>query len=817
MDALENLEYLSLVNSVMNDLQNFLGEEVADKTLAEFIVSLHEESKDADDFKKKLQEVGEGQFSDSLISNLNRLISKMHPKYKKAAAGGGSKNKDMKEKINALSIPDTKWKSIEELVEEERREKEAHGKGAKNAVTKSVDDLLGQLESVGEKRRAVASGGSSYDDDNGRERTRRRISVSPPRKGNGRSGQPKLDQQPVLYKIYNGRITGIKDFGAFVTLEGIAGRAEGELLFRSLTGRAALSDCSTESCLSIIRRFSTGMVHISAIQQGTRLNHPSDAVAKGEAVKVKVMSVAGGRVGLSMKDVDQTTGRDLSPNLRVKTEEDIAQERLAAMTGANNAPLGRRGEGGMASSSTEPARGRPMKSFADDNRRSAKRLTSPERWEIKQLIASGAVSAADYPDLNDYGSSNADFSNPNSTEQDEELDIEIREDEAPFLAGQGKKLLDLSPVKIIKAPDGTLNRAALSGAALAKERREMRQQEAQDAADAEQKDLQSAWLDPLAQRSDRQFAQDARGNAMGRMADEQPAWKKETFNRGTTFGKQTTLTIKEQREGLPIYKFRQALIDAVRDVSRRRPSSFPSALSVLLLTSSAPRRIQNQILVVVGDTGSGKTTQMTQYLAEEGFADKLKIGCTQPRRVAAMSVAKRVAEECGCRLGQEVGYTIRFEDCSGPETKIKYMTDGMLQREALIDPDMSAYSVIMLDEAHERTIATDVLFALLKSESASVSSKVVFDAWLGTDSISTLPQRPASADQTSKSSSPPRRSTPRSSHHTFSTPLSLPFLVVCTPSKFSIRRSQSRTTLTLPLSPSCKSIFRNRKATSSCF
>lgn len=84
-----------------------------------------------------------------------------------------------------------------------------------------------------------------------------------------------------------------------------------------------------------------------------------------------------------------------------------------------------------------------------------------------------------------------------------------------------------------------------------------------------------------------------------------------------------------------------------------------------------------------------------------------------------MSVAKRVAEEVGCRLGQEVGYTIRFEDCTSPDTKIKYMTDGMLQRECLVDPDMSQYSVLMLDEAHERTIATDVLFGLLKSGSFS--------------------------------------------------------------------------------------------------
>jgi ATP-dependent RNA helicase DHX8/PRP22 len=120
------------------------------------------------------------------------------------------------------------------------------------------------------------------------------------------------------------------------------------------------------------------------------------------------------------------------------------------------------------------------------------------------------------------------------------------------------------------------------------------------------------------------------------------------------------------------------------------------------------------MLIVVGDTGSGKTTQMTQYLAEEGFANNGRIGCTQPRRVAAMSVAKRVAEEVGCRVGQEVGYTIRFEDCTSPETRIKYMTDGMLLRECLIDPEMSQYSVVILDEAHERTISTDVLFGLLK-------------------------------------------------------------------------------------------------------
>lgn len=85
---------------------------------------------------------------------------------------------------------------------------------------------------------------------------------------------------------------------------------------------------------------------------------------------------------------------------------------------------------------------------------------------------------------------------------------------------------------------------------------------------------------------------------------------------------------------------------------------------------------------MVGDTGSGKTTQMAQYLAEEGLLEKGKLGCTQPRKVAAVSVAKRVSEEVGCRMGAEVGYTIRFEDISGPDTKIKFMVSH-LRKEVL--------------------------------------------------------------------------------------------------------------------------------------
>ncbi|KAJ9141875.1 p-loop containing nucleoside triphosphate hydrolase protein [Pleurostoma richardsiae] len=121
------------------------------------------------------------------------------------------------------------------------------------------------------------------------------------------------------------------------------------------------------------------------------------------------------------------------------------------------------------------------------------------------------------------------------------------------------------------------------------------------------------------------------------------------------------------------------------------------------------------VTIVVGQTGSGKTTQIPQFLEQAGWCEDGKvIAVTQPRRVAATTVAIRVAEEYGCELGKEVGYSIRFEDVSSAATRIKFLTDGLLIREALVDPLLSRYSIIMVDEAHERSISTDILLGLLK-------------------------------------------------------------------------------------------------------
>ncbi|RXK38857.1 ATP-dependent RNA helicase DHX8/PRP22 [Tremella mesenterica] len=652
---LYKLELLSLVTRVSQELFNHT--KLQDKSLAEFVIALHEQSKDAVAFQQKLAEIG-ADFPEWFIKNLDRLIVTMHPKYKRKATkikasrdkngnGSGDVKDIVARKFPGLALPDQEWTAADKYIQN-RAEREGDGDSLPKSL--SVDDAMIELASVSARRnrpsaedfidgeppskrsRGTMDQTGRADYSNGDSKTADRYgSMSAAYPGHRGSHRPSQDEKPVLYKIYSGNVNGVRDFGAFVLLDGVQGRVE-------------------------------GLVHVSNII-GARVQSATELLHRNQRVKVKVMSVTGNKYSLSMKDVDQNTGADLSPHLYVRTDEEArAEERRAAArsaSGSNTTPL----------VSVDERRGK-----------GAKRLSSPERFEIKQLIASGVIDASDYPDLDDdlHAASN-------NVEIEEDIDIEVNEIEPAFLAGQTKITLELSPVKIIKAPDGSLNRAALAGTSLAKERRDLKRLEANESAESESRDLSQPWLDPMANPNERQFASDIKGNLVGQKTAQMPAWK--AANKVTSYGRITSMSIQEQRRSLPIYKLREQLVQAIRD---------------------------NQILVVVGDTGSGKTTQMVQYLAEEGFLEKGKLGCTQPRKVAAVSVAKRVAEEVGCRLGAEVGYTIRFEDLTSPETKIKYMTDGMLLRELLVDPDCSKYSVIMLDEAHERTIATDVLFGLMK-------------------------------------------------------------------------------------------------------
>ncbi|QSL65649.1 hypothetical protein MERGE_002962 [Pneumocystis wakefieldiae] len=631
MDELQKLEKLNLINIITRELVNHVG--IEDDNLVEFIIHLHSISDSLNDFKTKLEDAG-ADFTSSFIENIDRLILLIQPKSTEK-----SKNTTDNENNNNVATVDVKSKIFKGLSIPDK-EIDWHQVPQTDIHTNNKEDFLELKEPTDnknekicintEKKRHISLENKDpiYKKDYQHKKHRKIDNEMP-----ANNCSKKLDKKPELYKIYSGKVSGIKDFGIFVTLDGVYGKVD-------------------------------GLVHISSIQR-EHVNHPSDIVSKFQNVMVKVIKIdQNGRISLSMKDVDQSTGKDLNLSKKV-TDRDFLKISGNFPENYQDIPVIEDGD------SDYPIKQR-------------KRLNSYERWEIKQLMASGAISAADYPELDD--DYNLHINGGDDIDDNEDIDIEVRDEEPPFLAGQTKRSLQLSPIKIVKAPNGSMNRAAMQGEQLAKDRKELRQQEREAASRDEFQDLTAQWLDPMAQGG-KTFAQDLKNTTLNKKTNDIPDWKKATFSKNTSFGKITNLSITEQRQALPVFKLRTSFIEAIR---------------------------KNQLIIVVGDTGSGKTTQITQYLAEEGFANNGKIGCTQPRRVAAMSVARRVAEEVGCRLGQEVGYTIRFEDCTSSKTIIKYMTDGMLQRECLIDPDLKSYSVIILDEAHERTIATDVLFGLLK-------------------------------------------------------------------------------------------------------
>lgn len=233
----------------------------------------------------------------------------------------------------------------------------------------------------------------------------------------------------------------------------------------------------------------------------------------------------------------------------------------------------------------------------------------------------------------------------------------------------------MSPVRLVRDAEGPMQTGALNAQNMAKERRK-RQNEGIEGVGT---DLPEGDMQKIGEEA----VQKAKSLLIGdirRPAADPKAAKRETLA-------QKGPEAKEAVE-LPICAYREQLLKAVAE---------------------------NRVTIVIGETGSGKTTQMPQYILGSGLlAPGKKVGCTQPRRIAARSVAERVSKEMGVQLGREVGYSIRFEDCTSSRTRIKYMTDGMLIRELMTDPLLEGYGAVILDEAHERNIHTDVLFTLMK-------------------------------------------------------------------------------------------------------
>uniref|UniRef100_A0A670INN1 Pre-mRNA-splicing factor ATP-dependent RNA helicase PRP16 n=1 Tax=Podarcis muralis TaxID=64176 RepID=A0A670INN1_PODMU len=282
-----------------------------------------------------------------------------------------------------------------------------------------------------------------------------------------------------------------------------------------------------------------------------------------------------------------------------------------------------------------------------------------ERWETNRMLTSGVVHRLEVDE---------DFEEDNAAK----VHLLVHNLVPPFL--DGRIVFTKQPEPVIPVKDATSDLAIIArkGSQLVRKHREQKERK---------KAQHKHW--ELAEGSNQKLAED--GTVDYRTEQKFADHMKEKSEASSEFAKKKSIV--EQRQYLPIFAVQQELLTVIRD---------------------------NSIVIVVGETGSGKTTQLTQYLHEDSYTDYGLIGCTQPRRVAAMSVAKRVSEEMSVSLGEEVGYAIRFEDCTSENTVIKYMTDGILLRESLREADLDHYSAIIMDEAHERSLNTDVLFGLLR-------------------------------------------------------------------------------------------------------
>ncbi|PMD39800.1 P-loop containing nucleoside triphosphate hydrolase protein [Hyaloscypha variabilis F] len=303
--------------------------------------------------------------------------------------------------------------------------------------------------------------------------------------------------------------------------------------------------------------------------------------------------------------------------------------------------------------------------------RATQKQKDVDAWETNRMLTSGVAQRRDFGD---------DF------EDDEEatrVHLLVHDLKPPFLDGRTVFSKQLEPVPAVRDYQSDMAVFSRKGSKVVKEKRQQkeRQKQAQEATN-----MAGTALGNL------MGVKEDEGDSAAHIPGEEEHQSNSKFsqhmkkNQGASNFSQSK-SLKEQREFLPAFAVREELLRVIRD---------------------------NQVVICVGETGSGKTTQLTQFLYEDGYGKLGLIGCTQPRRVAAMSVAKRVSEEMECRLGSTVGYAIRFEDCTSKETVIKYMTEGVLLRESLNEPDVDRYSCIIMDEAHERALNTDVLMGLFK-------------------------------------------------------------------------------------------------------
>ena len=534
MNDIKELSRIGLISKVCAELDNHLG--FSEKTLAEFIVHLASTTSDQTAFRKQLLDNG-ADFPESFTTNLYRIITQLIPKPSTTTNNN----------IASASAP---------FVPRDEKDIQFPSLSRPNSGPVKVDDLPDAIEPWIKKLKDEAPV-EAYEDHS----KKRGRSPSPPDRARGRDrgdvrGQSgsyppassnksdkRRDTEPQLYSIYDGKVSNILDFGCFVELDGFSGRKE-------------------------------GLVHIAQIQQGM-VKDIKQIIKRGQKVKVKVISISGTKLSLSMKDVDQSTGVDLLPQRNVTTTSHTTS---APSTGGRldtsdySNPIRPPTQSNL-NLGIDIKRLREKDMEDENNGHRRKKLSSPELWEVKQLIQSGVLPVSEYPTF-DAGSG---FGVLQSHDVEEDIEVELNESEPAFLKGQTRLSRELSPPRIVLNPDGSLQRAALHQSQLAKERRELKQSQTNNLIDSIPKDLSKPWEDPMPEKGERHFAQELRSINVGG-AFELPEWKAKTQGKTLAYGQMSSKPLKEQRESLPIYRLKSQLCTAIA---------------------------QNQVLVVIGETGSG--------------------------------------------------------------------------------------------------------------------------------------------------------------------------------------------------------------------
>ena len=717
MDGVKKLKEIHLLNKVMDELafETNLSKENEEeknnlKILSKFIIHLCDESQNLKEFIKKLID-NQAEFSSQIINNLYNMIKSSRGVLNDIKS---EKNEDefnldefeeeminekkeeyihskfltdipieeAEKKFSSLSIPNNNIKELDLKLgaafgddnnnnndnknNEENTEKNKIKTNLKISPIRYDDKDKNKYLKKRERSRSNSHEFNLSDKNNKYSKKDQNSKINNFEKDDNEK-KKEIPKELVQNGIYDGIVTRVENYGCFVNLI-----------------------IQNPKNLKNNKNSIQGFIHISQLKTFdyktlNKINSAHDIVKVKDHIKVKVISLQNNKVTLSMNQVDQKTGEDLTI---------IHKERPSLFT-----------------EEKKSYQIDPNKKFGDltgisldtETKENENDLHSPEIWELNQMKNARAFNYSYEPNLKNQYLHNL---NEENSSMEENIDVELKEEEPPFLKGQTSKAgINFSPVRIVKNPDGVLHKAAMQQAEEARNRREQKELE------KKQSNLKNDNNNNFSNNI--QFLNNNIDNNNIKILPGNTSTQQYQFLQPKKFlaTSRSFMSIKEQRESLPIFQLKQELKEAVN---------------------------KNRIIIVIGETGSGKTTQITQYLVEWNYAKFGKIGCTQPRRVAAQSVARRVSEEFGCKLGEYVGYSVRFDDCCSEDTIIKYMTDGMLLREALIDKNLTGYSVIMLDEAHERTIHTDILFGLLKDamESRNDLKLIVTSATLDSEKFS---------------------------------------------------------------------------------